>query len=346
MNLKNYIGHPLQIRGVETVYLSGGRGDGMKYVIARNGKGLELWIALDRCADLTRVTFRGENMGYLSPCGHVSPQYYDGTGDGFLKSFTGGFFTTAGLRAVGSSCVDEGEALPLHGTIANTPVETYSVEERDDGLFLRAKIRDCVIFGAKLVLTRNYFLSYTENMLTVTDLVENEGDQTTPFSLLYHCNMGYPLLSERSEVVIPHLSCTPRNAHAGDYLSTAMQMEIPQANYEERCYYFDVKTDSHGTASAGIFNCELPAGVVLSYDKDALPYFTEWKMMGKKDYVLGLEPGNCTPDGRDVLRREGRLRFLSPDERAEIAVTFRFYDDIDAFHKAFPDDAAHSEPNQ
>ena len=25
-------------------------------------------------------------------------------------------------------------------------------------------------------------------------------------------------------------------------------------------------------------------------------------MMGYKDYVMGLEPGNCYPDGRDVTR--------------------------------------------
>ena len=57
-------------------------------------------------------------------------------------------------------------------------------------------------------------------------------------------------------------------------------------------------------------------------------------MMGKTDYVLGLEPGNCTPDGRDVLRRNGTLKFLQPDESATTAVTFSFFNDLKKFQGA------------
>ena len=81
--MNNYIGHPLQIRGAETVTLSCGKGEGMKYIIVRNGLGIELWISLDRCADLTRVTFEGCYMGYFSACGHVSSAYYDKDGSVF-----------------------------------------------------------------------------------------------------------------------------------------------------------------------------------------------------------------------------------------------------------------------
>ncbi len=43
-------------------------------------------------------------------------------------------------------------------------------------------------------------------------------------------------------------------------------------------------------------------------------------MMGVRDYVLGLECGNCYPDGRDVMRRTGMLKFLSPREKKEYRV--------------------------
>ena len=49
--------------------------------------------------------------------------------------------------------------------------------------------------------------------------------------------------------------------------------------------------------------------------------------MGKTDYVLGLEPGNCTPDGRDVLRKNGTLKFLQPDESSITTVKFTFVSD-------------------
>lgn len=43
-------------------------------------------------------------------------------------------------------------------------------------------------------------------------------------------------------------------------------------------------------------------------------------MMGVRDYVLGLECGNCYPDGRDVMRRTGMLKFLKPGEKKRYRV--------------------------
>ncbi len=48
--------------------------------------------------------------------------------------------------------------------------------------------------------------------------------------------------------------------------------------------------------------------------------FVEWKMMGVRDYVLGLECGNCYPDGRDVMRKTGMLKYLEPGEAATYEV--------------------------
>jgi len=49
--------------------------------------------------------------------------------------------------------------------------------------------------------------------------------------------------------------------------------------------------------------------------------------MGYRDYVLGLEPGNCHPDGRDVMRREGTLKSLQPGEAVTYEVTITLYEE-------------------
>ena len=36
--------------------------------------------------------------------------------------------------------------------------------------------------------------------------------------------------------------------------------------------------------------------------------------MGVRDYVLGIEPGNCYPDGRSKVREDGNLEFINPNE--------------------------------
>lgn len=330
----DYIGHSLQIRGAEQMILQGGKGNGMHFVIVRNGLGLEAWISLDRGADLNRVIFKGDNMGYMSPCGNVAPQYYDHVGAGFLKSFTAGFFTTAGLTAVGSPCVDDGEELGLHGTFSHIPAELNGIEETDDEIIIKTTIRDCQIFGRKIVLKRNYIISYKENSIKCVDNTTNTADTTTPFMIMYHCNMGYPLLSENSVVTIPNNSVTPRNEHAAKFIDVALKMEKPQSGYEECCYYYDVK-ENNNLAKVGIYNPDVSKGLVMSFNKAQLPMFTEWKMMGKQDYVLGLEPANCTPDGRNVLREKGTLKFLQPNETAETSVTFSFTDDENQFKGAF-----------
>lgn len=321
--MKEYVGNLLQIRGVEQYTLQNGRGYGMRFLYVRNGLGLDIWISLDRAGDVSRVQFKGNNIGYFSPCGYVSPQYYDAVETGFLKSFTAGFFTTCGLTAVGSPCTDMGERLPLHGNVSHIPAELIALDESGDGLTIKLMIRDAVLFGRKLVLNRSYHISYTENSFEVSDTVTNEADMATPYMILYHCNIGYPLLHEDSIVKIPNSKVVARNDHAEESISSALKMECPQQGYEECCYYYDVMCENR-QAHVGIYNSEIKTGLVMTYDNKALPYFTEWKMMGKTDYVLGLEPGNCLPDGRDVMRQTGKLAFLEPDQSGTTGVKFTF----------------------
>lgn len=332
--MKNYVGNPYQTRGAESYVLQGAKGDGMHFLYVRNGKGLEAWVSLDRAGDISRLTYKGDNMGFFSPCGYVAPQYYDKDGFGFLKSFTAGFFTTCGLANLGTPCVDEGEELPQHGSISNTPAEFISKTETEQGLEIILKVSDCVIFGRKLILTRKYFFSYSENTFSVSDTVTNEADVPSPYMIMYHCNMGYPLLCENSIVNIPHSKISSYSDESEKYISTAFNMEKPQPNFIERCYAIEVEKKGD-FANVGIYNPDIEKGLVISYSKDTLPHFTEWKMMGNKDYVLGLEPSNSLLGGRNVIRQNGGLPFLNPDESKTTYVEFKFKDTKADFDKEF-----------
>ncbi len=333
--MKNYIGNSLQIKGVEQYVLqNGGKGNGMRFLYVRNGLGLQAWISLDRAGDISRLNFKGDEFAFFSPCGYVAPQYYDNNGVGFLKSFTAGFCTTCGLTAVGQPCVDDGEELPLHGTISHIPADVVGIEENDNELRIKLKIVDGIIFGRKLVLNREYVFSYTENSIILNDIVTNNSENETPYMILYHCNMGYPLLTENSIIKIPNNGIATRDENAEKHLAASLIAEKPQANFIEQCFYYDViETDSK--AKAGIFNGDINKGLVMEFNKNELPCFTEWKMMGKTDYVLGLEPGNCTPDGRDVLRKNGTLKFLKPEESGKTTLKFNFVSNENEFNNNF-----------
>lgn len=317
--MNKYIGHPAQISGVEELILAKGKGKGMTLLQVRNGLGLEITLLADRAMDIARVTFKGNNLGYFSPCGYVAPGFYDNRSAGFLKSFTAGFMTTCGLTAVGSPCTDNGEELPLHGTIANTPCENYSYEETESEITVKAQVRDAAIFAHQLILEREYRISKTENKVLLCDKIKNIGSAEAPLEVLYHCNIGYPLLSENTVLDIPASVTEPRNDHAKKGLSDCLKMEKPQRGYEEMCYYH---TLSQGKVSA--YSPDIKKRVTISFDIAELPCFVEWKMMGEHDYVLGLEPGNCLPDGRDVMRQKGMLEFLKPDEEKRHHIAFCF----------------------
>lgn len=317
--MNKYIGHPAQISGVEELILAKGKGKGMTLLQVRNGLGLEITLSADRAMDIARVTFKGNNLGYFSPCGYVAPGFYDNRSAGFLKSFTAGFMTTCGLTAVGSPCTDNGEELPLHGTIANTPCENYSYEETESEITVKAQVRDAAIFAHQLILEREYRISKTENKVLLCDKIKNIGSAEAPLEVLYHCNIGYPLLSENTVLDIPASVTEPRNDHAKKGLSDCLKMEKPQRGYEEMCYYH---TLSQGKVSA--YSPDIKKRVTISFDTAELPCFVEWKMMGEQDYVLGLEPGNCLPDGRDVMRQKGMLEFLKPDGEKRHHIAFCF----------------------
>ena len=288
----------------------------MRLLQVHNATGLAFTVSADRCADISRLFFQGSNIGYFSPCGYVAPTYYDGVGDGFLKSFTGGFLTTCGLTAVGTPCVDEGESLPLHGTVSNIPCQQIYWTEDAANIIIHAEIDDSRIFAHKLHLFRVIICGKWENTITITDTIENRGDTASPVMLLYHINMGYPLLSEKSVIDIPSVSVTPRNARAAEDLDTWYKVLEPTAEFEEQCYYHTFGKEGRATIS----NPEIGKSLTISFDPENLDCFTQWKMMGVRDYVMGLEPGNCTPDGRDILRQQGKLKILEPGKSLQYHV--------------------------
>lgn len=318
--MNKYIGNNMQLFGVQEYRLTGGKGDGMRMLLVRNGKGLEFEISLDRCGDISRLTFKGDNYGYFSPCGYVSPQYYNEKGDRFLKSFTAGFFTTCGLTAVGSPCVDNGEELPLHGTISHIPCENVMHYIENNEIHIKLTIRDAAPFAHKYLIEREYICPLDRNVVYLKDKITNIGFSEGPLEVLYHCNMGYPLLSENAVVTIPATDVAPRNDHAAEDIHNCLRMEIPQHGYEERCYYHKMS----GNTCVSITNPDIGKGLNILYNADSLKYFTEWKMMGEGEYVLGLEPGNCTPDGRDVMRANGTLKMLDAGESVDYSLCFEF----------------------
>jgi hypothetical protein len=321
-DLRQYLGHPLQVAGIRHFEFKSGKAKGVEGYELDTGGGLRCTVLRDRCLDLGWASYRGVNFAYLGSPAVVAPAYFQPQGLGWLESFGAGLLTTCGLASAGAPSVDQGQELGLHGRIGHVPAEeggfeTLEGEAGITGWRIHGRMRETRVFGEHLLLVREITAGYGGRSLRIRDRAQNLGFAEQPFQLLYHCNFGYPLLSERAELVLPSRSVTPRNPRAAEGLDQHLRVEPPQAGYEEQCFYHDLKTDADGYAHAALLNPELGFGVYQRFRKDALPRFVQWKQMGQGTYVMGLEPGNCLPDGRALEREQGRLRFLAPGEVAE-----------------------------
>ncbi|MBQ4527892.1 MAG: aldose 1-epimerase family protein [Clostridia bacterium] len=318
--MNKYIGNEKQLYGVDEMILCTGKGKGMKILQVRNGSGLEFNISADRCGDISKLSFKGDNYCYFSPVGYVAPDYYEKEGINFLKSFTAGFITTCGLTNVGNPCEDEGETFGLHGSISNTPCDNICHYIENGEIHIKATIRDARMFSHHFVLEREYIVPLFKNELYMTDTVKNIGSIEAPVQVLYHCNLGYPLLQECTKFDIPATEVTGRDEHASNHIDTCLQVESPTKGYQEMCFYHKME----GTAKISVYNPEIKKGLNMIYDTKELGCFTQWKLMNEYEYVMGIEPGNAYPDGRDVMREKGMLEMLAPGNERKFSLKFEF----------------------
>jgi hypothetical protein len=324
------VGNISQIAGIKKVRYSDGNEDGVEAYIFRTGSGLSFTVLASRGMDVSQADWCGRPLGFVTAVGEASPVYYDDKGMGWLRNFGGGLFVTCGLTYLGAPDVDQGEELGLHGRASNIPARNVSYDAEWQGdeylMWAKGRLRETRMYGENLVLTRKISARLGEDKIWVDDTVENQGFETTPHMILYHCNAGFPALDEGSELVSPTLSAVPRDSGSEIGKERYAQFEKPTPGWTERVYYHDMAPNSDGTVTAAIVNRNIPGGFgfYVKYFKDELPWLTEWKMNGLGTYVVGIEPGNCHVGGRSKERAEGTLQFLEPGEvrkyRLEIGV--------------------------
>lgn len=152
---KKYVGHRDQLMRIKRFRMQEGKAEGVELLDVQNRSGMHFDVNVSRGMDIPYLDFCGENIGFVSPCGIVSPEYFDDKELGFLKSFTAGFLTTCGLKVAGAPCEYEGTFYGLHGNLSHIPAEEVSavIEENGDSpcAVMKGKVRDAVIFGGQNV---------------------------------------------------------------------------------------------------------------------------------------------------------------------------------------------------
>jgi hypothetical protein len=254
---------------------------------------------------------------------------------------------TCGLTYAGAPTVDQGESLGLHGRIDHLPAANVWADGGWRGdeyeMWVRGRMRETVVFGEDLTLTRRVSARLGESRLLIRDIVKNRGFQRTPHMILYHCNFGFPLLMEGSEMIASAKTVVPRDDVAAPGLDNHARFEAPIEGYEEQVFYHDMIADENGYVTVLLVNREFNngqgLGAYVRYRQEELPRFIQWKNVCAGTYVTGFEPANCLVEGRDKDRERGILQFLEPGEEREYILEIGVLPDnqtIDAVAERLP----------
>ncbi|KAA6301497.1 MAG: hypothetical protein EZS26_002371 [Candidatus Ordinivivax streblomastigis] len=323
--IRQYVGDTGQLFGIRKYVLTDGRSKGVNAIHINNGVGLEFTVLLDRCLDISDLSFKGINCSYLSKTGIVAPEYFEFGRDGFLRNFFAGFLTTCGLRNVGIPSTDQNETHCQHGRIGNIAGEEICAnttwEDDVPVMSISGKMREAVVFGEHLTLSRKIICKYGENRIIIRNTVENLGFRNERLMLLFHFNLGYPLLDEDAILISPTEQLTPRNAEAEKGVADYRRCQKPTPGYQEQVFFHRLKADTRGNTSVALVNKKIQMALKISFNTHQFFNFTQWKQMGEGEYVMGLEPCNCCLEGRADAQGKEIAEYLAPGELRNFDIT-------------------------
>jgi hypothetical protein len=299
--------------------LRGGPGDGVDLIEVDNGA-LRFAVLPTRGMGLWRGSFRGMPLEWRSPVpGPVHPKFVDQGrrgGLGWLDGFDE-LLCRCGLEWNGPHGTDRGTPLTLHGRVANLPAGRVEVRAGGRAVAVIGQVEEASLFGPRLRLTAAFETEADSPTLTVRDTVENLGGQPAEVQMLYHCNLGPPLLGEGSRVRLAVRELSPLTPRAAEGIDGWDRFAAPAAGFAEQVYVADPLPDADGRTLALLHDAAGGCGLLLRWAVRELPCFTLWKNTAAEadGYVTGLEPGTNYPNFKTFERQQGRLVVLPPGGR-------------------------------
>jgi hypothetical protein len=315
----------------------------MRIIEAYNSSGLTFTILPDRGMDIWTAHYKGIPLTWISQGSPHPPDF----GQTWLQQFNGGLMTTCGLTHVGPPEKDDvtGEWRDIHGRYSRLRASDiqkfgswaeWNGDDWGNGFYwagIEAEVVEASLFGHQLRFRRKYIINLGNPGISIYDEVKNIGDMPSPLMLLYHFNLGFPLISQNTELITPHEKVYPRDEAAAAGFQSWQQYEAGSKGYAEQVFFHHVKRAKALTGDGGKKYPHGPEftslalirredlGLQVEWDSmTTLSYLTQWKNTRQGIYVSGIEPGNCIPEGLNAARRNNRIQMLQPGERKSFFV--------------------------
>jgi len=339
------ISNPAQVGGIETAVLDNGPGRGTRIAWVNTGAGLRYKVVIDRGLDIADAQYNAHSLAWISDIGVTAPPHLPYRGADWLSGFGGGLITTCGLDHIGGPESDEAGNRGLHSQYSAIPATLESIIQPDPAagrleMQLTATIRQSQPLGTQLTLRRTISSSLGEAVIRINDEVVNAGNTPAPHMLLYHMNLGWPLVDEDVDICWQGTWTSREGTGSAKIFKEGAPFKKGKPPLEdhtgggEEAAFIDIDEGTDGICHCGIHNPHLGIALAIEFKKSQLPWMTNWQHWGPGEYVVGLEPGTHPPIGQSRARQLGSLIMLQPNERRQYGITVRILhnaDDIATF---------------
>ena len=271
----------LQKAYIRRYTLTEGKENGLKVIELDNGK-IRALINESKGLDIMQLFHNGTNISFVSRNGFTARDI------DFMNRFEGGMLYTCGLDSIGGR-----DGFIVHGSYHTYPSKVVSVNEGESALEIVGEVEITSLFGENLIFSRKITLPIDDEKLIVCDTLINRGTKEENYCLLYHVNLGYPMLDEGVKILADVQTVIPRTPYAEKKMANYNVFEGPIDNEEETCYFITTKNDS-----IAVENQKLGKRFTLKYSKDTLPCVVQWNSPTSQDYALGIEPATCFLDDK------------------------------------------------
>lgn len=306
-----------------------GLGKGLRAIDVKSPSGLDYTILADRGMDISSFSYKSIPFSWISSAGNITNTYYDDKDTGWFKNFIGGFLTTCGLSNIGLPCKDEGKEYGLHGRISNLSAEKIFYDGRWNGedfvFIIQGTVREVVVLDYNFEFKRKITTLLSEPKLIVEDTISNIGHSPAPYMILYHINIGWPVLDENLKVFIPGSITTPMNNEAKRKKNSHLSFTGPLKDLSYELYLHEFTPDKDGFVTIillnPLFDSENGLGLSIRYLHANLPYLIQFKKLSKGEYFCSFEPASSF-ENRATQRERKNLRMLEPFETITNLIEF------------------------
>ncbi|MDN4477344.1 DUF4432 family protein [Demequina sp. SYSU T00039] len=277
--------------------------------------GVSVEILPERGLDLGSLWFDNVPYAWRSALGPRGGSR-DPRGEGWIGRFGGGALATCGFDNIGPAR----DGFGLHGSHHLTPAEDVAVGRTPDGDVLVTGVIDSAsVFGRQVEVRREIRVRAGAPRVEVRDTVVNRGVVPAAIPVLYHVNLGAPLVLPGTTVAVDAATHEPRDPEAA-VVPWSVYPEPSDAVGESVWEHAGLVADAAGVARARVTS---PTGrtATVEWRASEQPRCVQWIYPTRGGWALGIEPTNAPLFGPDRTGPHAGAPMLGPGEGTTMGVT-------------------------